>query len=300
MKQQFYSQPFLFILLLFCSSLGAQNSKYLLDNEGFSQRWETDSASKKGTFVITPYQPVYFLLANYSNNPNVTPQSLNPLYSVPTGTELPLTPTELKFQLSFKTKMIEDFLWKRASFWAAYTQTSRWQLYNADASRAFRETNYEPEFILNIATKYKVLGFNGSMAGIAMNHQSNGRAIPFSRSWNRIIAHAMFERERWGIRVRGWYRLEDADDENPEITQYVGVGDILITHNWRHHQFSALMRNNLNFQQNRGSILLDWAIPISGHLKGYIQFFNGYGESMIDYNHRQTTIGAGISLINWR
>src|SRR5688572_8341595 len=104
MKQLHFRSPSFLILLLLSTSLGAQNTKYLLDNENFSQRWETDSASKKGTFVITPYQPIYFLLANYSSNPNVTPQSLNPVYAVPDGTELPLTPTELKFQLSFKTK----------------------------------------------------------------------------------------------------------------------------------------------------------------------------------------------------
>lgn len=288
------------LLMLLCNTLGAQNFTPQLDNESFSQRWETDSASKRGTFLVTSYQPVYFLLANYSDNPNTSPSSLNPIYSVPPGTQLPLKATELKFQLSFKTKVVQDIFWGTTSIWAAYTQTSRWQLYNAEASRAFRETNYEPEFLANVATHYKVLGFTGSMVGAGINHQSNGRAIPYSRSWNRIIAHAMFEREHWGIRLRGWYRLTDEDDENPEITKYVGVGDILITRSLGHHQLSALLRNNLDFQQNRGAVMLDWAIPISGHLKGYIQFFSGYGESMIDYNHRQTTIGAGISLINWR
>lgn len=300
MKKKSYGETCCLILLFLSLSLYAQDNKKILENYGWSQRWDTDSASKRGTFLITPYQPVYVLLANYSNNPNYTPTSLNPDYSSPAGTSIPLKETELKFQISLKTKIVQNLFWNRANLWAAYTQTSRWQVYNADLSRAFRETNYEPELILNFATNYKVLGLKGNMLGIAFNHQSNGRAVPLSRSWNRIIGHAMFEKNRWGIRVRGWYRLEDTDDENPEITQYVGVGDILVSHTWRRQQFSALFRNNLNFNNNRGSILLDWAIPISGQLKGYIQLFHGYGESMLDYNHWQTTIGAGISLINWR
>ncbi len=300
MKKSTYKKNLSLVCLLISLSLNAQVDIKNLDNETVGQRWETDSASKKSKFQITPYQPVYVLIANYSNDPNTAPVSFNPAYSSDSGSVIPLKQTELKFQLSFKTKILQDIFWGHGNLWAAYTQTSRCQLYNTNLSRAFHETNYEPEFILNFSTNYNILGLKGKLLGISFNHQSNGRATPLSRSWNRIIGQAMFDREGWGLRLRAWYRLEDDDDENPQIAQYIGVGDILVTHTWKHHQFSALLRNNLNMHDNRGSILLDWAIPISGHLKGYIQFFNGYGESVIDYNHRQTTIGVGVSLINWR
>ena len=283
--------------LAFTFHIHAQFNSANLDRENLTQRWELDSTSKKGNFLFVPYKPIYFLLANYTTDPNYSPTSLNPKYDV--LDTIPLDNAELKFQISFKTKVLNDLFWGHGSFWVAYTQTSRWQLYNAELSRAFRETNYEPEFILNFATNYKLFGFKGSMAGIAMNHQSNGRAVPLSRSWNRIIVHAGFERKNWEIIARAWHRLEDEDDENPQITSYVGVGDLLVSHSWRHHQFSALMRNNLDVKNNRGAIQFDWAFPVSGHLKGHLQIFNGYGESMIDYNHKQTTIGLGMSLMNW-
>jgi len=44
---------------------------------------------------------------------------------------------------------------------------------------------------------------------------------------------------------------------------------------------------------------LDWSFPLIGKLHGYVQYYNGYGESLIDYNHYNNSIGAGFILSNW-
>jgi phospholipase A1 len=61
-----------------------------------------------------------------------------------------------------------------------------------------------------------------------------------------------------------------------------------------------MLRHSLKGGENsHGAAQFDWSFPINNNLRGFAQVFDGYGESMIDYNHRSTYFGLGISLLNW-
>lgn len=263
------------------------------------ERWELDSATRKKTFVITPYKPIYITAGRWSSNPNTQPTSGNPNYSLPF--KVGYNNYEAKFQLSLKTKAVHGLFWGQGDLWIAYTQKAHWQIYNEKLSRPFRELNYEPELVLNFATNFSLLGFNTRMLGVAFNHQSNGRTLPLSRSWNRVIFHAGLERKNWQVYIRPWLRLPDKDDENPDITNYVGCGDLTVIRCLGRHQLSVIGTHSLRFTNTwgRGSIQANWVFPIAGNLKGLLQVSEGYGETLVDYNHRQTTIGLSISLVEW-
>jgi len=190
-------------------------------------RWELDSTSARGTFLLTPYKSIYILPFVWSKSVNEKPNSGNesPDYIAP---KLDFDVVELKFQLSFKTKILQSFLWGKADLWIAYTQVSHWQIYNSDLSRPFREINYEPEIILNFPLKFNFLGFKTRMMGISFNHESNGKGFPNTRSWNRIIVFAGFERKNWNIYVRPWYVIPESKGDNPDISNYIGNGDLTL------------------------------------------------------------------------
>ncbi len=143
------------------------------------------------------YKPTYALPFFGTTKQNTTPHSPAPDHTVTTPQEL--QSVEAKFQISLKTKVAENLFDDNGDVWVGYAQSSRWQVYNTDNSRPFRETNYEPEALLVFNTNYQVLGWTGRLAGIGINHQSNGRADPLSRSWNRVVADIGLEREGWTI-----------------------------------------------------------------------------------------------------
>lgn len=288
-------------ILLPLTSLQAQDKEkqgFLRKSTTMSERWELGAENHKGFFLITPYRPIYVTAGRWSNNPNEKPTSENPDYTLPF--KVPYNNYEAKFQLSLKTKVARRLFWGNGDIWVAYTQKAHWQIYNEKLSRPFRELNYEPEVILNFATNYKVFGLDGKMIGIIFNHQSNGKTLPLSRSWNRVIIQAGFEKNNWQVTLRPSFRLKDEVDENPAIADYVGRAEAIVVYNAGKHQLSTVMTHSLKFKDGgRGSIQLNWVFPIINNFRGMLQVSDGYGETLMDYNHRQTTIGLSVSLVEW-
>jgi phospholipase A1 len=270
-----------------------------MDSHDLATRWELQDSLRNGTFLITPYKPIYVLPAVWSSAPNYTPYRQGD--TIPT-VPIPLDAVELKFQLSFKMKVAQGLFGNTGDLWIGYTQSSRWQVYNYTLSRPFRETNYEPEVMLSFPTDYRFLGLNGKLLTFGLVHQSNGRSDPLSRSWNRVVAQVGLERGRCTLLLRPWWRIpEDPDvDDNPGISDLMGNGEVLLLYQHARHWVSLQARTSfISSPLHGGSIQVDWSYTISGNLKAHLQVFHGYGESMIDYNHRQTTVGIGISLLEW-
>lgn len=259
--------------------------------------WELDPSSKTDTFTIASYRPMYILLAQHTNAINTMPSSPAPGRSATTPTNYDAT--EAKFQISAKTKAWQNIVGSDVDLWLAYTQQSNWQLYNSSGSAPFRNTDYEPEVILTLPINRDLLGMSWRMVNFGFSHQSNGRANPLSRSWNRLYARVGMERGNFMLMARPWWRVLEASssDDNPDIGKYMGNGDVLAVYRTGEHVVSALAR--YSFSGHRGGFEADWAFPISGPLKGYVRAFNGYGENLIDYNHRQTTLGVGVAISTW-
>jgi phospholipase A1 len=261
-------------------------------------RLKEDSENVLQPFTLMAHRPNYFLAGAY-NAKGYDPTLFRIQYRDPS---IEFDKAEAEFQISLKVPLGVD-VFNSFDVYAAYTNRSFWQVYNHDISAPFRETNHEPEVWAQFTPSWEFFGFTNLANSIGVVHQSNGQGGVLSRSWNRIFASFVFARGNFAIDFKPWVRIsEKADnDDNPDIADYLGHYEIRAGYKWNEQVFSLMSRNNLESGFDRGAVELGWSFPLwkYPYLKGYIQYFYGYGESLIDYDRRVNRIGIGISLNDW-
>jgi phospholipase A1 len=234
-----------------------------------------------GDFGLYPYRKNYIIPASY----DVQKKSDREQF-------------ETSFQFSIEKPISYNFFGLDESISVAYTQKSFWQT-SADSS-PFRETNYKPEVFVQFPYKNSetLKGYK-----VSLIHESNGRNDKFSRSWNRLYLETYLQFSNLFVIPRIWYRIPEkaSDDDNSDIYNYYGYGDLKFLYPYKKHTFELSVRNNLRPNgHNKGSAELNWTFPLPSFMStensyGLVQVFSGYGESLIDYDREINKIGFGIA-----
>jgi phospholipase A1/A2 len=207
-------------------------------------------------------------------------------------------PSNARFQVSLKfrvfnpntrTPMLEKL-------YLSYSQTSIWDL--SSKSKPFRDSSYRPS-VFFLDEEIQQWPWRGSRLGLqgGFEHESNGKDGANSRSLN-----ILFVKPTLTFPLRGDYFISLAPkffayqnkDENPDIPDYRGYADLQVK--WGEtdgFQMAALFRQGNTAA--RHSVLMDLSYPLKrptfGNLGGYlhVQIFDGYGESLIEYNQKSRT-----------
>lgn len=271
----------------------------------WEQYWEMTPATRREPFTLRPYRTNYFLPVFAHDRMNRQPTSLSAANNA--AASVAYRDTEAKFQLSVRTKLAEDVVIPGSSIWVGYTQQSLWQLWNSRISSPFRSTDYEPELIYVAPVAADLpLGWKLRFAQLGVVHQSNGQSLPLSRSWNRTYVGAGIDQGNWSLAARVWARWRErpGSDDNPQIESYLGRGELTLRNASAGGHVASLRWRSTLSSVGRGSLQLDYAFPLWGarpdaRLKGHLQVFSGYGQSLLDYTFRQTSFGLGFSLQDW-
>lgn len=266
-----------------------------------ADEWALDRRNLPATQLL-PYRPTYVIF-RVTNDANDEPTGVTEPLNLDDG--------EMKFQLSLRGEVVspaqfERFGSGRFRLWLAYTQQSNWQAFNTEESRPFRDTNYEPEAVLTYDMREDrhqdaPVSLRPALLNFGLVHQSNGRSEPLSRSWWRLYLQGGWQLGWGSLLARGWHTFRDDgwEEDNPDINDYMGRADLMFRS--KAGGWFALLRSNLRgHSQHRGFVQVDWRSPWSPfNIPLHVQFTHGYGESLLDYNHKQTTFGVGVAFWDW-
>ncbi len=241
--------------------------------------------------------------------------SEEPLEPAPLGFHEPMyflaggDPSSARFQLSFRYRIFDtqgvvaETLPMARGLYFGYTQTSLWDL--SSDSKPFHDTSFRPSLFYRWQLADPASGASASLQG-GYEHESNGKDGPQSRSIDTLFAHADVryyladERTYVGISPKVWTYLDKSD--NPDIASWRGYGELGLRIGRDDGLLAeALLRRGT---AGKGSAQIDLSYPIRLSIFSgvgaffHLQYFNGYGETLLDYNEaKNAQFRVGVSIV---
>lgn len=208
--------------------------------------------------------------------------------------------SEFIFQISGKAQLW-DF--GPGALYFGYSQRSYFQIFNEKKSKAFRESNYNPELFVRLPKPLRSLPDWSFDAGL--EHESNGQDLPDSRSYNRLFFAPYWTKGRQAVQLKTWWRIPEDDgrpatdpkrDDNPDLGSYYGYGELRFRRDlpWNNQLIEVMLRGNT--ATGRGAVQVDYSLEVGPVGALFLRVFNGYGESLIDYNRSVTRVALGVAL----
>lgn len=255
------------------------------------KRVKKEALVEPNPFAITFFKQNYIIPYYYTGSP------YNKIYvnQIPEGERI--SRGEVKYQLSLKVPVWKKMLGSNSSLYFGYTQLSYWQAYNKNAF--FRETDFQPElFVTNQMSIPLWQDWKVSAINVGVVHESNGFGNELERSWNRIYLEAVTSTDNFMLSVKPWYVIRDTTYRkfNPHMASYLGYGQVTVAYKLFNHVITLQSHNLIESGGRRASALASYTFPLTTYLNGFVQIFSGYGQSLIEYNHRTNSAGVGIAL----
>lgn len=205
---------------------------------------------------------------------------------------------QIKLQAGFSYEV-------KYNFHFSYSAKSLWDI--QESSGPFRDINHNPEFYWKNKTEwfsldYYTLGYEHESNGV--NNESvgpNGR-VNRSRSIHNINIqpHFMYSLNSgyFLFYPKLWWNFKE--DENDDIGDFYGNLDLQASYltscdDHNNYDLSGKLRGNVNTGKGRIELELSRKSPWFDFFI-FFQVFSGYGESLLDYNKKDTSVRIGIML----
>lgn len=213
------------------------------------------------------------------------------------GTTLGSKPTrqnsDVKFQISIAQRLTKSVLPWHSYVFLMYTQKTFWNVF--EKSLPMHDMNFNPG--IGIAKPFFSKDRYVGKLTVLLEHESNGRSGKASRSWNRVSFSGSTLIDDW-IMVHGkiWIPIIDGEN-NRDILNYCGIFQHGVTISTPDRKFiwslTLVKRKGFNLNYNT-NFEFSWRIHKKSNQYLFFQYYNGYGESLLDYNVFHSRLRAGI------
>lgn len=212
------------------------------------------------------------------------------------GTSLGYKPTrtnsDVKFQISIAQRLTKTTLPWNTFIFLMYTQKTFWNVF--EKSMPMRDLNFNP----GIGWTKPFWGkgrYLGKMT-LLIEHESNGRDSIQSRSWNRISLSGSTIIDDWiMVHAKVWIPIIDGEN-NKDILNYCGIYQhgVVITTPDKKFGWGLTMVKRKGWNLNFNTIFeFNWRVHKQSNQYFFVQYYNGYGESLLDYNQFHSRLRGG-------
>lgn len=205
------------------------------------------------------------------------------------------TNSDVKFQVSIAQRLTNATLPWGTFFYLFYSQKTFWNVF--ERSMPMRDLNFNPG--IGLTKPFFIKGRYSGKMSLIIEHESNGRDGDSSRSWNKISLSASTLVTPWLlVHSKLWYPIVDGMN-NKDLLRYTGLyqAGVEVSAQNRRFIWSAVVmkRKGWNFNFNT-ALEFAWRLSRQDNQYLFLQYYNGYGENLLDYKHFHSRLRFGISI----
>lgn len=215
------------------------------------------------------------------------------IFGAPIGSKATKQNTNAKFQISIRQKLTKSILSGGTYLYLCYTQKVFWNV--LEESLPMIDLNFNPGIGLA-----KPVFKNGKYIGkfiFQIEHESNGRDSIESRSWNRFsFGCDLLITNNFLAHAKIWIPYIDGEN-NKDLLRYAGIGQIgmELMSDDRRWRGSLVLVKRKTWRLNFNTIVeVSWQFSRKADWNLFAQYYNGYGEGLLDYNKFSSHLRTGI------
>ncbi len=210
------------------------------------------------------------------------------------GHKMKASNSNIKFQISISQRLTKSILPFDTYLFIHFSQKTIWNV--LEKSLPMYDINFNPGIGLGhlIIHKNRYIG----RAILMLEHESNGKDDLADRSWNKVsFGINVMVNNNFDAQLKLWVPIIDSEN-NRDIVKYKGIGHFGLNYYSNSKRFHAGLLTSIHTKSFGFNTQWELSLKLDKRDNQYlfIQYFNGYGENLLDYNRHNSVLRLGFAI----